>query len=88
MLCTTCTVLLYSTISRLVVFRSEIVEHAVLPCHKERIALTFWAHGTGGTAPNPSSAQKSVFKFTPDAPKSVTSADLSDSDSSSSSSDD
>lgn len=33
---------------RMIIFRSEIVEHAVLPCfNTERLALTFWAHGTG-----------------------------------------
>ncbi|CAM9380239.1 unnamed protein product, partial [Ectocarpus fasciculatus] len=32
---------------RLIVFRSELVDHAVLPCHRERAALTFWINGTG-----------------------------------------
>ena len=34
---------------RLVAFRSELVEHAVLPCFSERMAITFWANGTGPT---------------------------------------
>jgi SM-20-related protein len=29
-------------LGRLVIFRSDYVEHEVLPCHKDRSALTFW----------------------------------------------
>lgn len=32
---------------RMVVFRSELVDHAVMPCYRERSALTFWINGTG-----------------------------------------
>lgn len=32
---------------RLVIFRSELVEHAVLPCFYERMALTLWINGEG-----------------------------------------
>ena len=33
---------------RLVIFRSGIVEHAVMPCFRqERMALTYWSHGSG-----------------------------------------
>jgi hypothetical protein len=42
---------------RLVIFRSEIVEHAVLPCHRERMALTLWITGSG-----PSSSERGTLQ--------------------------
>lgn len=53
---------------RLIVFRSELVEHAVLPCFQERMALTFWVNGTG-PAEELIESTESVFKFDADAPK-------------------
>lgn len=46
------------TFGRWVTFRSEIVEHAVLPCFYERMALTFWFTGTG-----PSSSASSTSRL-------------------------
>jgi hypothetical protein len=54
------------TFGRMIIFRSEFVEHAVLPCFKERMALTFWINGTG---PAEKSDESMVFKFDADAPK-------------------
>jgi SM-20-related protein len=38
---------IYPTFGRLVIFRSALVEHAVLPCFYERMALTLWINGEG-----------------------------------------
>jgi len=64
---------IFPLFGRMVIFRSEIVEHAVLPCHRERQALTFWAHGTGpkqmlsdhydSEEAKPSPIASSVFRF-------------------------
>ena len=54
---------------RLIVFRSELVEHAVLPCFQERMALTFWVNGTGPEEEESIESSASVFKFDADAPK-------------------
>ena len=52
---------------RMVIFRSELVEHAVLPCFNiERMALTIWLHGTGptvATGDSSSTNSRSVFSF-------------------------
>mmetsp|Transcript_14433 Transcript_14433/g.23900 ORF Transcript_14433/g.23900 Transcript_14433/m.23900 type:complete len:401 (+) Transcript_14433:71-1273(+) len=64
---------------RMIVFRSELVEHAVLPCFKERIALTLWLKGEGPAGV--STPEASVFKFDADAPQ-PTIRERSDSDSS------
>jgi Rps23 Pro-64 3,4-dihydroxylase Tpa1-like proline 4-hydroxylase len=51
---------------RMVIFRSELIDHAVLPCRKERLALTFWLNGTGPEAGATAAPKPMVFKFTPD----------------------
>ena len=48
---------------RLVIFRSELVAHAVLPCFHERLALTCWLCGTGPTGGVAKSSTQLVFKF-------------------------
>lgn len=49
---------------RLVVFRSGIVEHAVLPCFRERMALTFWAQGYGPTLPEELNGERAtIFEY-------------------------
>ena len=65
---------------RLVIFRSELVEHAVLPCFQERMALTFWVNGTGPLEKVIESSE-SVFKFDADAPTPEIKQEGSESDS-------
>lgn len=51
---------------RLVVFRSDLVDHAVLPCHRERSALTLWIHGTGPEGGDSHQLRpETVFTFAP-----------------------
>jgi SM-20-related protein len=67
---------------RMIIFRSELVEHAVLPCFKERMALTFWMNGTGPVVDCIESTT-SVFKFDANASKPDIHMQESDNDSSS-----
>lgn len=65
---------------RMVIFRSELVEHAVLPCfNTERMALTIWLHGTGpavAACGNIHINSKSVFSFSHSASKPYTTGEV------------
>jgi Rps23 Pro-64 3,4-dihydroxylase Tpa1-like proline 4-hydroxylase len=63
---------------RMVIFRSDLVDHAVLPCFKERLALTLWIKGMGLADVGSKPLADSVFIFSSTAQPVASSASSDD----------